>query len=136
MALIMVLQWFILKKIVTKRKSYIEKPRKKSVKLSTTADIEEKVISIIKKPFPDYNALKGVQSATIDKNTICINVSNYEFEDSTDMLLSVSFNGGKLSLLNRNQGKRIKNVSAVNNIIFYLVENTEDFPISYKAKTV
>lgn len=115
---------------------YRKTSTKKAKKLCTITEIEKKVLSIIKKPFPDYETLNGVECAVITKNNVCFNVSHYEFEDSTDMLISVNINGGKLKLFERNRTHRINILRAVGSNISFLVTNDEDYPIKYSVKTL
>ena len=137
MVVMMVQQSFIPKKISPVKKYFTEKPLlKRQKKLCTITEIEKKVLSIIKKPFPDYETLNGVECAVITKNNVCFNVSHYEFEDSTDMLISVNINGGKLKLFERNRTHRINILRAVGSNISFLVTNDEDYPIKYSVKTL
>ena len=50
------------------------------------------------------------------------------------MLLKININGGKLSILDKNNGKRISAINFANSTIAYEVENIEDFPITYSVK--
>ena len=52
------------------------------------------------------------------------------------MLLKININGGKLSILDKNNGKRISAINFANNTVAYGVENIEDFPVTYKIANV
>lgn len=57
-----------------------------------------------------------------------------QYEDITHMLLKININGGKLSILDKNNGKRISAINFANSTVAYEVENIEDFPITYSVK--
>lgn len=109
---------------------------KKANKLCTTTDIEKKLKSVIKKPFDSKNILNNVQDVVITKSNVCFVVSHNQYEDITHMLLKININGGKLSILDKNNGKRISAINFANNTVAYGVENIEDFPVTYKIANV
>lgn len=115
---------------------YRKTSTKMANRLCKTADIEKKLMSIIKKPFNSSKALNRVEKAVITRNNVCFVVSHNQYEDSTDMLLNVNINGGKLNLFERNNGKRIGSINSVGSYVAYEVENTEDFPITYSVKNL
>lgn len=115
---------------------YRKTANKKANKLCTTTDIEKKLKSVIKKPFDSKNILNNVQDVVITKSNVCFVVSHNKYEDSTDMLLKININGGKLSILDKNNGKRISAINFANSTVAYGVENTEDFPVTYKIANV
>ena len=115
---------------------YRKTANKKANKLCTTTDIEKKLKSVIKKPFDSKNILNNVQDVVITKSNVCFVVSHNQYEDITHMLLKININGGKLSILDKNNGKRISAINFANSTVAYGVENIEDFPITYKIANV
>lgn len=113
---------------------YRKTANKKANKLCTTTDIEKKLKSVIKKPFDSKNILNNVQDVVITKSNVCFVVSHNQYEDITHMLLKININGGKLSILDKNNGKRISAINFANSTVAYGVENIEDFPITYSVK--
>lgn len=113
---------------------YRKTANKKANKLCTTTDIEKKLKSVIKKPFDSKNILNNVQDVVITKSNVCFVVSHNKYEDITHMLLKININGGKLSILDKNNGKRISAINFANSTVAYEVENIEDFPITYSVK--
>ena len=115
---------------------YRKTANKKANKLCTTTDIEKKLKSVIKKPFDSKNILNNVQDVVITKSNVCFVVSHNQYEDFTHMLLKININGGKLSILDKNTGKRISAINFANSTVAYGVENIEDFPVTYKIVNV
>lgn len=98
--------------------------------------MRKKLKSVIKKPFDSKNILNNVQDVVITKSNVCFVVSHNQYEDITHMLLKININGGKLSILDKNTGKRISAIDFANSTVAYGVENTEDFPVTYKIANV
>lgn len=115
---------------------YRKTANKKANKLCTTTDIEKKLKSVIKKPFDSKNILNNVQDVVITKSNVCFVVSHNQYEDFTHMLLKININGGKLSILDKNNGKRISAINFANSTVAYGVENIEDFPVTYKIANI
>lgn len=115
---------------------YRKTANKKANKLCTSTDIEKKLKSVIKKPFDSKNILNNVQDVVITKSNVCFVVSHNQYEDITHMLLKININGGKLSILDKNNGKRISAINFANSTVAYGVENIEDFPITYSVKSL